>query len=91
MKSAIKDHSNFLMIYASTLVCWPMKLSPGKIRIACLAGLIAVVVWFPGTITLAASAFAQNTKIEVPADPRVEAQAAPAIPLQSVDTSAPPF
>jgi MscS family membrane protein len=89
MKSAIKDHSNFLMIYASTLVCWPMKLSPGKIRMACLAGLIAVVVWFPGTITLAASAFAQNTKIEVPADPRVEAQAAPAIPLQSVDTSGP--
>jgi hypothetical protein len=66
-----------------------MKLSPGEIRIACLAGLIAVVVWFPGTITLAASAFAQNTKIEVPTDPRVGAQAAPAIPLQSVDTSGP--
>jgi MscS family membrane protein len=66
-----------------------MKLSPRKIRIACLTGLIAVVVWFPGTITLAASAFAQNTKIELPDDPKFEAQSAPAIPLQSVDTSDP--
>jgi len=65
-----------------------MKLSLRNIRIACLAGLIAVIVWFSGTIALAASAFAQNTEIKGPADSKAEVQAVSAIPLEIVSDGA---
>jgi small-conductance mechanosensitive channel len=65
-----------------------MKLSPRKKRIACLAGLIAVVVWFPGTIASAQVLSPKTPEIEVPADPQAEAQAAPAIPLEVLSDGA---
>ena len=88
MKGAIKDHSNFLTIHASTLVCWSMKLSQRLVRLACFASLIAVVVWFPGTIASAQVLSPKTPEIEVPADPKTEAQAAPAIPLEVLSDGA---
>ncbi len=88
MKGAIKDRSNFLSIHAVTFACWPMKLSQRSVRLACFASLIAVVVWFPGTIASAQVLSPKTPEIKTPADPKTEAQAAPAIPLEVLSDGA---
>ena len=58
--------------------------SPGSVRLARLAGLIAVVVWIPATVALAQAPSPDTPGIEAPAEPETRAQAAQAIPLEEV-------
>lgn len=64
-----------------------------SVRLACLAGLIAVVVWFPGTSASAQAASPEMPETKATVDPETGAQASQAIPLEKVpdraeDTSA---
>ena len=63
-------------------------LSPRSVRLAFLASLIAVVIWIPGTLASAQELLPKTPEIEMPADPKAEAQAAPAIPLEVLSDGA---
>ncbi len=65
-----------------------MKLFPKKIHISCLAGLVAVITWFPGTLASVQMLSPKTPEIEASADPKTRTQSTLAIPLEVVSDGA---